>query len=233
MKYKRTISLSLALAASLLVGSPTYAGDASGKWAWTIETPDGNSIKSMMTSKQDGTKLTGYLTSAGSDNQLKLQKGTVDENEISFTVVPNFNGGDITVEYSGKLKGDKIDGVLRVVEFDAELEWHAKRQQEDIDPSGDWDWALTTPNGNRLEASLELVVKKGKLLGEIISDNWAMELEEAKISGNKISFKTTNANSDQKYASIGTIKGNKISGTVSFTNDNGEPTELQWTAKRR
>ena len=233
MKRNRIFSLSLILAASVLGNALIHAGDASGKWAWTIETPDGNSIKSMMTSKQEGTMLTGYLTRPGSDDQLKLQKGKVEENEISFTVVPNFNGGDITVEYSGKLKGDKIDGVLRVVEFDAELEWHALRQEEDVDPSGDWDWTLETPNGNRLEASLELSVKKGKLIGELIADNWAMELEEAKISGNKISFKTTNANNDQKYSSEGKIKGNTIFGKVSFTNDSGDATELEWTAKRR
>jgi len=83
-----------------------------------------------------------------------------------------------------------------------------------------------------MEATLELFLKNEKLSGELVADAWAMELEDAKISGNKISFRTTNANNDQKYLSKGTITGKKIAGTVSFTNGDGEEVSLEWSAKK-
>ena len=208
------------------------AADFTGKWAWTIKTPDGNSIKSAMDAKQAGSKLTGQLSRPGSDDKLEIKKGKVDGNDVSFTVVPNFQGGEITVEYTGRMKGDKIDGVIRVAEFDAELEWHAARLADDANPSGNWNWVLETPNGNEIEASLELKLKDGKLVGELVADNWAMEIEKGKVTGNKLSFQTTNPNSGQEYLSSGTIKGKKITGKVTFTNDGGEEVEMAWSAKK-
>lgn len=216
----------------ILTALSVEAADITGKWAWTIKTPDGNSIKSAMDAKQEGSKFTGQLSRPGSEDTLEIQKGKVDGNDVSFTVIPTFQGGEITVEYSGRLKEDKIDGVLRVVEFDTELEWHAARVAEDVDPSGNWDWALSTPNGNQLEATLELSLKNGKVIGELIADNWTMEIENGKIAGNKLSFQTTNPNSGQKYLSTGTIKGKKMRGKVAYTNDGGDEIELEWTAKK-
>lgn len=185
-----------------------------------------------MKAKQDGKKLLGHLSRPGSDDKLEIKKGKVDGNDVSFTVVPNFQGGEITVEYSGRLKGDKIDGVLRVVEFDTELEWHAARVAEDADPTGNWNWVLSTPNGNELEATLELSLKDGKVIGELIADNWAMEIEKGMIKGDQLSFQTTNPNSGQKYLSKGTIKGKSLTGKVTFTNDSGEDVELDWAARK-
>ena len=185
-----------------------------------------------MTATQEGTKLTGTLSRPESEDKLELLNGKVEGDKVSFKVIPNFDGNEITVEYSGTLKGDKIEGGLRVVEFDAELEWHANRIVENVNPSGDWDWSLSTPNGDTMEATLELFLKEEKLTGELVADAWAMELEDAKISGNKISFRTTNASNDQKYLSKGTIKGKNIAGTVSFTNSDGEEVSLEWSAKK-
>lgn len=218
---------------SLLASSFANAGSASGKWQWTIETPDGNSFKSVMTAKQEGTKLTGTLSRPESEDKLEVLNGKVEGDKVSFKVIPNFDGNEITVEYSGTLKEDKIDGGVRVVEFDIELEWHAERMLENVNPSGIWDWSLSTPNGDTIEATLELFLKKEKLSGELIADAWAMELEDVKIAGNKISFRTTNSNNDQKYLSKGTINGKNIAGTVSFTNDNSEEVSLEWSAKKK
>jgi hypothetical protein len=220
------------LGLALLASSIAHAGSASGKWQWTIETPDGNTFKSIMTAKQEGSKLTGTLSRPESEDKLEILNGKVEGDKVSFKVIPNFDGNKITVEYSGTLKGDKIDGGLRVVEFDAELEWHASRMVENVNPSGEWDFSLSTPNGDTMEATLELFLKKEKLSGELIADDWAMELEDAKIAGNKISFQTTNPNNDQKYLSKGTINGKKIVGTVSFTNGDGEDVSLDWSAKK-
>jgi hypothetical protein len=232
MKSSCKLTTITLLSLSLLANSFAYADSVSGKWQWTIETPDGNSFKSVMTAKQEGSKLTGTLSRPESEDKLELLNGKVEGDKVSFKVIPTFDGNKITVEYSGTLKGDKIDGGLRVVEFDAELEWHASRVVENMNPSGVWDWSLSTPNGDTMEATLELFLKNEKLSGELVADAWAMELEDTKISGNKISFRTTNANNDQKYLSKGTITGKKIAGTVAFTNGDGEEVSLEWSAKK-
>lgn len=234
MKVSHLLRTSIVvLGISILTGSIANAASVTGKWKWTIETPDGNVFKSVMNAKQVDSKLTGTISRPESEDKLELQKGKVEGNKVSFTIVPDFDGNKITIEYSGTLKGDKIDGGLRVVEFDAELDWHASRIVEDVNPAGTWDWSLSTPDGGTMEATLELFLKKEKLSGEFVADAWAMELEETKISGNKISFLTINPNNDQKYLSKGTIDGKKMAGTVSFTNDSGEEISLEWSAKKK
>ncbi len=234
MKHVFRRRLSTAVALLVGIGSLSLsAADVSGKWAWTIETPDGNQFKSVMTATQEKDQLKGHLTSPASDDKLEILKGKVTGSKVSFTVKPNFNGNIITVEYDGTLKGDKIDGSLRVVDFDAELAWNAKRMAENVDPSGNWDWTLETPNGNTMQATLELEYKNDKLIGELIADNFSLEIEKGTIKGDKITFVTSNPNNGQTYESKGTIKGSRISGTVSFETDSGESRTLEWSAKKQ
>ncbi len=225
--------LTSALAALLALGMPLHAANLTGKWAWTIETPDGTTFESMMHAKQDGEKLTGHVSRPGSDDQLKLEKGKVVENKVSFTVKPDFQGNIITVDYSGKRDGNQIKGTINVVDFGAELQWHAKRVQDNADPTGQWDWTLATPDGNEVGATLTFSKQGGKLSGELIADNWAVELDETKVQGKTIQFAARNPNTGQEYALAGKITGKSMNGKVSFTNDSGEEISLSWKAKKR
>jgi hypothetical protein len=78
MKSSCKLTTITLLSLSLLANSFAYADSVSGKWQWTIETPDGNSFKSVMTAKQEGSKLTGTLSRPESEDKLELLNGKVE-----------------------------------------------------------------------------------------------------------------------------------------------------------
>jgi len=89
-----------------LFAAMLWAADVSGKW--TAETPGrgGNMMTVNMNLKADGDKLTG--TVSGRNGETAITDGKVEGENISFTVVREFNGNKITQHYKGKVSGDTI-----------------------------------------------------------------------------------------------------------------------------
>jgi hypothetical protein len=110
------------------------AGDATGSWKWTIQTPDSNSIDMSAKLKQDGQKLTGVFLDGFDQKSFDIKDGKVKDGEVSFTVTRPFNDVTITVNYDGKLSGDTIKGTLDVKFGDQDPmknNWEAKRGADD------------------------------------------------------------------------------------------------------
>lgn len=98
-------ALRLILAASLATFA-LWAADATGKWTAEMPGRGGNMMTVTMNLKADGSKLTG--TVSGRNGDTEISDGKVDGNDVSFTVVREFNGNKITSAYKGKLEGDVI-----------------------------------------------------------------------------------------------------------------------------
>lgn len=97
--------------------------DVSGDWEITAETPRGTMTRTV-TFKQDGGSLTGSMeTRMGS---VPIQKGSLDGNQISFTLV--FSRGDRSFEmtYRGTVEGDTGKGTFQTPRGD-QVEWTARR----------------------------------------------------------------------------------------------------------
>ena len=73
--------------------------------------------------KAEGEKLTG--TVAGGRGESEIKDGTIKGDDISFSVVRNFGGNDVTVKYKGKLAGDAIQ--FKVEAGERSYEMTAKR----------------------------------------------------------------------------------------------------------
>lgn len=110
---------------------------ADGKWTWTMQGRNGGADRKMtLTLKEDGDKLTGKLSSPGRDGQARdtdIQEGKIKGDEVTFTVVREFNGNKMTTKYNGKVTADAIKGK---VEFERNGEkqsrdWEAKREAAD------------------------------------------------------------------------------------------------------
>jgi len=56
--------------------------------------------------KAEGEKLTG--TVAGGRGESEIKDGKIKGSGISFTVIRNFGGNEVTVKYNGKVTGDAI-----------------------------------------------------------------------------------------------------------------------------
>jgi hypothetical protein len=82
-----------------------WAADATGKWTGEMQGRNGT-MNVNLNLKADGAKLTG--TVGGMNGDTDISDGKVDGDNVSFTVVREFNGNQIKQNYKGKLDGDTI-----------------------------------------------------------------------------------------------------------------------------
>jgi len=95
----------LILAGSVALVS-LWAADATGKWTAEMQGRNGNTMTVNMNLKADGAKLTGSVSGRNGDTD--ISDGKVEGDDVSFTVVREFNGNQIKQNYKGKLDGDAI-----------------------------------------------------------------------------------------------------------------------------
>jgi len=100
------------------------AADASGVWKAEYTTPDGTARQSTFHFKADGGKLTGKVVSQMGEAEIK--DGTVKGDDVTFSVVRNFNGEEFTLKYEGKVTGDEMK--LKVQFNENSFDIVAKRQ---------------------------------------------------------------------------------------------------------
>jgi hypothetical protein len=100
------------VAAGALGAPQTLSAQAKveGEWAVTFGTPMGVMEFSMAVS-QNGTKLTGHLTSDVGEFPLK---GTVDGDQVTIDWTLNDGGKMIDITFKGKLEGDKMSGTAKL-----------------------------------------------------------------------------------------------------------------------
>jgi hypothetical protein len=92
--------------ALLVLAAPAFAADVDGKWAGSIETPNGPATITF-TFKADGNTLTG--TNTGPDGTvIQIKNGKVDGNKISFSIDLDFGGMAFTLAYTGDVSPDQI-----------------------------------------------------------------------------------------------------------------------------
>jgi len=107
------------------------AGDVTGKWTAEMQGPNGNTRTVTMNLKADGSKLTGTV-SGGRGGDAEISDGKVDGNDVSFSVVREFNGNKMTIKFMGKVDGDTIKGKSEI-EREGETrtrDWEAKRSKD-------------------------------------------------------------------------------------------------------
>jgi hypothetical protein len=99
MKFRLAL-LSCALAAVV------FAADATGKWSFETQGRNGPATQTLNL-KQDGASLTGTLA-GGRGGEAQISDGKVDGNNVSFSVVREFRGNQMTIKYTGVISGDEM-----------------------------------------------------------------------------------------------------------------------------
>jgi hypothetical protein len=113
MEHGQTMkALRLALATALAAFS-LWAADVTGKWTAEMQGPGGNTRTVTMNLKADGNKLTGTV-SGGRGGEAEISDGKVDGNDLSFSVVREFNGNKMASTYKGKMDGDVIHFTMKM-----------------------------------------------------------------------------------------------------------------------
>jgi hypothetical protein len=98
--------------AAALAASALWAGQLSGRWTAEVEGRHGVSMALTIDMQEQDGVLTGTVRGPRGENP--ISSGTVDGDEISFTVVTDFDGYQIRQHYRGTHEGDVIHFSLQI-----------------------------------------------------------------------------------------------------------------------
>lgn len=101
------------------------------------------------------------------------------------------------------------------------------------DPTGSWTWSAPGRDGNSRDVTAKLKLDGDKLSGSISGRQNDSPIEDAKISGDEISFKVTREFNGNKVVQkfSGKISGDSIKGKIETERD-GQSRSRDWEAKR-
>jgi len=103
------------------------------------------------------------------------------------------------------------------------------------DPSGAWKWTLTAPTGDKIEVSLTLELKDGKLTGQYSNQFGDSPITDASFKDEVVAFSVDREIAGNKFTVKydGKLAGDTITGKVHLPGfGGGEPTTMDWNATR-
>jgi hypothetical protein len=90
----------------LLTAGIAYGADIDGTWEGELDMM-GQKMPVSYTFKAEGNVLTGSTPGMGGE-EMEIQDGKIDGNNISFSIVFDFQGQETKVDYTGVLSGDDL-----------------------------------------------------------------------------------------------------------------------------
>lgn len=124
-KFRRN-SLLLAAVSFLVLSLACVAraqnANVAGSWQLSMPGRDGNMMTENLTLQQDGAKLTGTIKGRRGDEPVT---GTVDGNNIAFSVAISTPNGNMNLDYKGTVDGDSMKGTMQVM--GNSINWTAKK----------------------------------------------------------------------------------------------------------
>lgn len=189
-----------------------------GMWNWTITTPNGDSIQTVMKLKLEDGKLTGTVTGRGG-MESPIAEAKLNDNEISFQVVRERNNNKIITKYNGWITGDTIKGKLES-NFGGEKQtrdWEARRgAPKDPGVTGTWKYSFATAGGQTFEPTLKLKQDGEKVTGMLVFNQNEAPISDGQVKDGEVTFNVVRERDGQTFTS-------KYKGTVKGTVD-GPPT---------
>jgi hypothetical protein len=103
-----TLRVAVATVALVLSASTAFAQNAAiGTWDLTTLSPEGE-FKSVMEVRQEGDKLVAVGKSP--QGERPYDSVAVEGNKITLVITISYNGSPMTITYTGKIDGAKIEG---------------------------------------------------------------------------------------------------------------------------
>jgi outer membrane receptor protein involved in Fe transport len=106
---------------------PTVVVKAEGKWAYTVESPQGGS--GVISIKKEGANYSGTITSNRNPKETPLTTVVVKGNELTITYNVSFGGNSATIQLKGTISGDALTGDVSVGQFGT-FPMNAKRSEQ-------------------------------------------------------------------------------------------------------
>jgi hypothetical protein len=109
---------------SFFLVAVSWAADVTGKWTAQVPGRGGQTRETTFNFKAEGDKLTG--TMSGQQGEIPISDGTVKGDEIAFSTKFTGGGGEVKINFKGKVAGDEIK-FTRAREGGEPSEFTAKR----------------------------------------------------------------------------------------------------------
>ena len=223
--------------------SPADAGPArspaDGTWKWTLTMPDGTKAEPRAKIKLDGDTLTG-TTSLRAGNEAAITNGTLNGDQVSWSVVREHDGRKVTTQYKGKITGDTLTGTIES-DWAGEVrryEWKAKRPP--YTPTGTWRMTFGSSGGGRGfggggrggggggDSKLVMKQEGEKVTGKMTFFGRESEIVNGKWANGELSFDTVRERDGNKSVTKywGKLDGDKIIGEVDSETFGVRPWEV-------
>ena len=117
-------SLALCLANAPCAAESEEAADVAGAWEITWEGRRGTATGALNLTVEDGVLAGDYTGGRGIPWPVK---GSINGNEVSFTIFIKTERGPLDITFKGTVDGDSMSGTGKV--RDRDIEWTAKRME--------------------------------------------------------------------------------------------------------
>jgi hypothetical protein len=206
-----------------------------GTWKITISAGDGQLLQPGLKLIQDGEKLEGVYTAGFDGKETPISGATLAGKKLSFQVKREGGGQELTLNYGGEVDGNALRGTLEYALGDRKgtAPFEARRLAQWSIATGTWKLAVTTQSGRSFQPAVKLAEKDGKLGGVYLGELGETPIEDARVAGEKLSFRVMKQRGEQMYilAYRGTLRGDTIKGVVAYSFD-GESGTLAFEGRR-
>jgi hypothetical protein len=171
------------------------AANPTGTWQWSFPRNRAPWPDTAVSLERDGNQVTGFVISS-TGSETAISNGSDQDGTISFQVRGRFS----TFTYTGKLRGDTIEGQIRLEGKSLTQTRHWKAVRVDSrDPSGTWENSVST-NGNTWVTRLRFQREGEKLTGTITPSNGKMKaIEEGTFKDGKLTFVVRESQSGKEF----------------------------------
>jgi hypothetical protein len=199
--------------------------------------PDGTASRpKLVLAVKDG-KLTGN-TSFRPGTEIPITNAVLKGDQLRFQVIRERDGQEIVTTYSGTWTPKLIKGKV-------ESNWAGEKQSYDweaqrghVGAEGTWRWPFFFRQGSRpFQARVDLEQDGETLTGSMPAfgrGRRKTEIKNGTIKNGEIYFEVERGSDENKQITIykGKQKGDTITGTIEFTDFEGEERKDKWDAKR-
>jgi hypothetical protein len=177
----------------------------------------------MLNLREEGGRVSGdFIGFAG--KATPIQDAKLKDGELSFKVPQELGPNKITMEFTGKLAGDKLQGTAKIPlpQGTRSLNFQGERTKTaTANAAGTWKLKVALKDGPTFEPTLKLTQSGTTLKGAYIGEQGETQISNALIFGEEITFDVNREREGKKYRLHyqGKVKGDALSGSVDYDFD--------------
>lgn len=230
----RKLLLTAFLAPALLAEVPQIAG----RWSWDMLRGDGEKTTVRMTIKQEGTNVTGAMTTFNQDTPIKDVE-LHEDGAIAFVMRRERNGQVFETKYKGQVVGQgKIEGKMEVLRNGETRiqDWNATLiARPDEYFTDKWKVRIKRPDASELESEVTLKQEKGQLTGKSrLANGTESPVVEGQVNDREAAFVVKRERDGRELISkfVGKLETDNVMKGKVITNWGGDGREFEFEAQR-